>query len=109
MAWHGNTYFNAALWKEERFQFLLRNAYEMPEGCEPTCLMLNYWTVCGKERFGYCEKFDLIQSRPDYKYHGGNVFQVPDREVISAHDNIGTSALAAFLRDMFPKKCRFER
>lgn len=104
MAWHGNTYFNAALWKDERFQFILRNAYEMPEGCEPTCLMLNYWFMCGDKAL----PGEFIE-RPDYKFSGGNVFQVPDREVISAHDNIGTSALAVFLRDMFPKKCRFER
>ena len=117
MAWHGNTYFNAALWKEERFQFLLRNAYEMPEGGEPTCMMLNYaWQNGGYvgefngvgEQYIYKRRREVI-IRPDYKYAGGNVFQVPDREVISAHDNIGTSALAVFLRDMFPKKCRFER
>ena len=117
MAWHGNTYFNAALWKEERFQFLLRNAYEMPEGCEPTCMILNYWMrrfdylldICLEEPDGIIAMDHRVIARKDYKFPGGNVFQVPVREVISAHDNIGTSALAVFLRDMFPKKCRFER
>lgn len=105
LAWHGNTHFKRSLFESERFRLIREFSYLMPDGCEPTCLMCNYWL-----------KQDVnleLTERPDCKFDRGTSVEefemrIKDREVVSCTDGIERSVLAEYLQRTFPKKCRFE-
>ena len=108
LAWHGNTHFNARVWRSNEFQLMLSYALTMPEGCEPTCLMLNY--MLGN---GMLEMEQFVQ-REDCKF-GANVTDVDiqaalaSREVVSATDNIERSAFGRWLQNNYKHKSKFEQ
>ncbi len=103
-AWHGNTHFTTRLWNDEVFKRMRRLSYIMPEGCEPTCLMLNYWITRDDVQ---------MKVRSDIKlgmYETRATFQtkVEGREVFSSVDNIQCSYMAEYLQTNFPDKCKYE-
>lgn len=106
-AWHGNTWFNTRLWQQQRMTFLRRMAQTMPEGCEPTCLMLNYWATVEPE------SMPQQVVRPDGKVTSAHTIDDIDRlaaekEVLSSTDAVGAT-LRTWLQRRFPKKCKYEK
>lgn len=104
-SWHGNTWFDKGLFTEERFAMIRRFSYLMPEGVEPSCLMLNYWL----HRYG----LDL-EERADLKLTGSEteaelLQKIKGRECVSAADNIEHTVLATYLQREFPQPCKYER
>ena len=102
--WHGNTWFNSILWKDKKFQELIKESFDCQYGFEPTALMLNYWMSVAKftpelkkdcKLDGFCskEKFNRI---------------IASREVFSCYSNIRNSYIASWLKAKFPSKCKYE-
>lgn len=104
-AWHGNTHFNTRLFKSKFFQRLLRAAYKEPEGCEPTCLMLNYWLSV--EPFEMTKREDL-KIQP-YETYSTILNKTTDREVCSTADKASNGGFKEFLEQLFPVKCKYEK
>ena len=104
LAWHGNTHFCRRLWESERFALMRRFALTMPDGCEPTCLMLNYrLAVEGVE----------LTAREDCKFNSATsadelTRRMQGREVVSSTDGIEHSVLAQYLQREFKHKSRYE-
>ena len=108
LAWHGNTHLNAKVWCSDEFQRILRWALTMPEGCEPTCLMLNY--MLGKGMLS----MEQFTARADSKFNGDCTdAQVADaldsREVVSSTDNIERSALGRYLQKNYRQPSKYEQ
>lgn len=105
-AWHGNTHFKRSLWESKRMQMLRLLAKQLPECCDPTCLMLNYWK---------CTEPDTMPeqiAREDKKVSTAHDIDslkkiAESREVISSTDAVG-DALKMFLTKEFPKPCKYE-
>lgn len=106
-AWHGNTHFCKHLFMQRRFELIRKIAEIQPDGCEPSCLMLNYWSqvepgtmpqvVERKDnKVGRACSFDDIAEKAQAK------------EVISSTDAMG-EMLKEWLRAEFPNKCKYER
>lgn len=106
-AWHGNTWFDSRLFMQQRMELLRRLAQTMPEACEPSCLMLNYWAAVepatmprvvkrADGKVGAADTMDDVRKRAQAK------------EVISSTDVAG-AALRTWLQQEFPKPCIYER
>lgn len=104
-AWHGNTHFRRdILTIDSRFREICKKANTMPEGCEPTCLMLNYLLSV--------EPFEWV-NRPDIKLkHDCTIEDVENlaksRECCSSVPAIGGSGLHDYLYREFPNKSKYE-
>lgn len=76
----------------------------MPEGCDPTCLMLNYQLQV--EPFEYVlredKKIKGFDSKETFKE------ATKDRECISSAPNIRNSYMGNWLKTHFPDKCKYE-
>lgn len=106
-AWHGNTWFNTRLWKQQRMKLLRVLAKTMPECCDPHCLMLNYWRAVEPKTM------PKNVSREDSKISWANGMgtiedAVKAKEVISSTDVV-SGDLRTWLQKQFPKKCKYER
>ena len=106
-AWHGNTWYNTRLFKQQRFELVRRLAQTMDEACEPACLMLNYWDATEP---GTMPK---IVKRNDGKVTPVDTIDeiacaAKAKECISSTDAVG-SALRTWLEREFPKRCKYER
>lgn len=106
-AWHGNTWFNARLFEQQRMVLLRRLAQTMPEACDPTCLMLNYWAAVEPDTMP-----ELV-ARADGKVSPADTIESVARkakakEVISSTDAAG-EALRLWLQREFPTPCIYER
>ena len=106
-AWHGNTWFNTRLWKQTRAELLRRLAATMPEACDPTCLMLNYWQAV--------EPATMPQAveRKDGKIGTAHTLEEIDqaakaKEVLSTTDVVA-GAMREWLQREFPNPCKYER
>lgn len=107
LAWHGNTWFNRNAFLERRFELIRQFAQTMPDGCEPTCLMLNYMIGTGRlkiEDFTYREDCKLGASATTE----GVVFTAQQREVISANDNIERTEFGKWLIRNYNKPSIYE-
>ena len=103
-AWHGNTHFNTKLWNDPIMKELRKKSYTMPEGCEPTCLMLNYQMSV--------DPFEPV-IRKDKKIRSIDKLamfnqKIQDRECCSSSPNIQKSYLATFLENNLPEKSKYE-
>ena len=108
LAWHGNTWFNAEVWRERRFELICQFAQTMPEGCEPTCLMLNYMIGTGRL------SIDDFTYRADCKLgaeatQDGVAFLATEREVLSASDNIERTEFGKWLVRNYRQPCKYEQ
>lgn len=103
-AWHGNTHFNTRLWNEPDFVRLRRLSYLMPEGCEPTCLMNNYWLA--HEPFEPIVRQDLKLT--SHETHATFMTKTEGREVCSSVNNISEAYLAEYLKNTFPDRSKYE-
>ena len=103
-SWHGNTHFNKTLFTEPQFEAIRKISYNMPLGCEPTILMLNYWLS---------RKPFEITDRKDVKF-GKEVGKecilagIQDRECISCASDVTKSYIRTYLEEMFPDKSKYE-
>lgn len=107
LAWHGNTYFNRDAFTERRFELIRQFAQTMPEGCEPTCLMLNYMIGTGRL------KIEDFTERADVKLGAaatldGIEFLKTEREVLSSTDNIEHSEFGKWLQRHYNKLSKYE-
>ena len=105
-AWHGNTYFNRTLFESRRFELIRRLAQTMPEACEPSCLMLNYWRVVSPDTMPEHEKIK------DGKVNTANTIEEIEqmaecKHVLSTTDAVGP-AMKLWLQQKFPKKSKYE-
>jgi hypothetical protein len=86
---------------------LRRLAQTMPEACDPSCLMLNYWAAVepatmprivkrADSKVGAADTMDDVRKRAQAK------------EVISSTDVAG-AALRTWLQQEFPNTCIYER
>ena len=103
-SWHGNTHMNRTLILSDEFQALAREANTIPDGCEPTCMVLN---VLAKQR-----KIERTL-REDYKPRNDTPLAalkeaLANRECVSMNNEIGGSALHDLLMAEFPTKCVYE-
>lgn len=105
-AWHGNTWFNSRLWHQRRFGFLLTLAEQVRESCDPHCLMLNYWLAVEPSTLP-----EMVE-RTDFKVQAATVEEISrlaeQSEVLTTPDCVNT-AMRAWLKERFPKKCKYER
>ena len=106
-AWHGNTWFNARLFNEQRFMLLRRLAQTMEEACDPSTLMLNYWLATEPDTMP-----EMI-ARTDGKVTPADTLEdvarkAAAKEVISSTDAAG-AALREWLMREFPNPCKYER
>ena len=106
-AWHGNTWFSRSLFEQQRMILLRRLAKTMPEACDPSCLMLNYWQSVSPDTM------PQVVERSDFKVTTANTLQEIDilakrSEVLSTTDAVGPQMRAWLLR-RFPKPCKYER
>ena len=106
-AWHGNTWFDTRLFMQQRMELLRRLAQTMPEACEPSCLMLNYWQAISPDTM------PRVVQRNDGKVGTADTIEDVQRaakakEVISGTDVAG-AALRTWLQREFPKPCIYER
>ena len=102
--WHGNTHLNRTLILSHKFYEIAQEANTMPEGCEPTCLVLNML---------YKQHKFKITDREDKKLHSDvpeeQIYKIlKDRECLSATNEIGGSHLHDILAREFPHKCLYE-
>lgn len=103
--WHGNTHLSRSLILSPEFQTLAKEANTMPEGCEPTCLVLN---ILRKHR-----KFKSVE-REDGKLYNAQAGEqtideiLADRECLSATNEIGGTPFHDYLAAAFPTKCKYE-
>lgn len=104
-SWHGNTWFNADMMREDAFRMMMYDGSKMAEGVEPTCVMLNY--MLAMMPFEYIEREDIKLDRGCTEAEIAEV--VCSRECVSSVQQIWDSKLADFLRAEFPKRCRYER
>lgn len=105
--WHGNTHFNARLWKQKRMVLLRRLAVTLPEACEPTCLMLNYWQAVEPKTM------PKIVERDDWKISVSDTTKsvadkIRRKECVTSTNVVG-EALKEFLIREFPNPCKYER
>lgn len=105
-AWHGNTHFCKSLFLSRRFHFILALAYLMPECCDPTTLMLNYWRAT-----------DPMSMPPMVKITDGKISTqtIEDIDIVadikhclSTTDMVG-APMREWLQKRFPMKCKYER
>lgn len=104
-SWHGNTHMYKHRILDAEFLKMCKQANTMPEGCEPTCLILN-------------AEYNLLScndiSRLDFKLGAGATMYDIERamertECLSSTNAIGGSPLHDFLYKEFPNKCKYER
>ena len=105
-AWHGNTWYDRALFESRRFELIRRLAQTMPEACEPACLMLNYWRAVSPETMPEHEQIN------DGKINTGHTLAQIDaaahnKHVLSTTDAVGPS-MREWLQREFPSKCKYE-
>lgn len=106
-AWHGNTWFNTRLWQQQRMVLLRRLAQTMPEACDPTCLMLNYWSAVEPDSMPE----QIV--RKDGKVTSADTADKIDKaakakEVLTTTDAVGT-AMRLWLQQHFNTPCKYER
>ena len=103
-SWHGNTHFNTKFWNDPIMKELVQKSYTMSEGCEPTCLMLNY--QMSVEPFEFVVRADKkIKSNDNIKLFKA---KIADREVFSTASII-TPYLPQVLKEFFPNKSKYEK
>lgn len=106
-AWHGNTHFNKRLFMQRRFELLRKLTYLMPECCEPSCLMLNYWRAVEPDTM---PEHEIIR---DGKIGQADTFENIDAAKAAKHVLTTTDAVGLAMRDWlfreFPKKAKYER
>ena len=106
-AWHGNTHFNKRLFTQQRMVLLRRLAQTMPEGCDPSCLMLNYWH--GVEPSSMPEHI-VIKDGKIIPEEGVAAIdrKAKEKHVLTSTDFVGTG-FRTWLQREFPKPCKYER
>ena len=103
-SWHGNTHFNKTMFLSPQFEAMRALSYDMPRGCEPTCLMLNY--MLAHRPFEIVDREDNKLPALATKEMFAKGF---DRECISCASNIDGSYLQTFLALNFPNKSKYEK
>lgn len=104
LAWHGNTHFNANLWKTDKFQNMIQRSYTKPEGCDPTCLILNY--KLSIDPFEFIERKD--QKAKKFISREEFFSKIEDRECFSCAPNVNGSYVPIYLQETFSDKCKYE-
>lgn len=106
-AWHGNTHFNTRLWKQQRMVFLRRLAQTMPDGCDPHCLMLNYWEAV--EQITMPDRIVRTDGKIIVEDAGVTIERkiAEGKEVLSTTDIVG-AGFRTWLQKEFPKYCKYE-
>lgn len=105
LAWHGNTHFNSILWKTEKFQEIVNTSYTKDQGCDPTCLILNYKLSVAP--FEFVERKDV---KAGHKISREDFFKkINDRECFSCDSNVYASYVPAYLKTHFTEKCKYEK
>lgn len=105
-AWHGNTHFNTRLWKQQRMIFLRRLAQTMPDGCEPSCLMLNYWQEVEPETMPTHVVINDGKIIPECGVEE-IAKRAQEKHVLTSTDAVG-AGLRTWLQREFPKYCKYE-
>lgn len=103
-AWHGNTHFDADVMRSAEFRRLVNQAAQMPEGCEPTCLMLNY--LLSVKPFDITEREDKKLGRDITAQNWSE--RVGERECVSSVPEVWNTYLAEYLQENFKKRSRYE-
>lgn len=103
-SWHGNTHFNKTMFMEPQFEAIRKITYNMPQGCEPTILMLNYWLS---------RKPFLITERIDSKFAKDATREtimerIKQRECISCASDVSISYIRQYLAQTFQNKSKYE-
>lgn len=105
-AWHGNTHYDKNLFKSRRFELIRKLAQQMPEACEPACLMLNYW-----------RQADPMTMPPmvaisDSKISTQTVEEIEIaagiKHCLTTTDAVG-APMKEWLQKRFPMRCKYER
>lgn len=105
-AWHGNTHFNKSLFNDQRMVLLRRLAQTMPEACDPSCLMLNYWLAVSPDTM---PDHIAIQDGKIIPEDGVEAIakRAKEKHVLTSTDAVGTG-LRNWLQREFPKPCKYE-
>lgn len=105
-AWHGNTWFDRGLFLSRRFELIRRLAQTMPEACEPSCLMLNYWRAVEPDTM---PAHEFIKDGKISSTHTpeGICAAAESKHVLSTTDVVGEN-MRKFLELEFPTKCKYE-
>ena len=105
-AWHGNTWYDRALFESRRFELIRRLAQTMPEACEPSCLMLNYWRAVSSETMPEHEK--IKDGKVSQAATAEEINEMAKaKHVLSTTDVVG-STMRGWLAHEFPDKCKYE-
>ena len=102
---HRNTWFNIKLWKEPLFEQIKSKSLKVPEGLEPTAIMINYWLSVEPftpQRCVDC-KVELFKNRKEL------LNEIGDSECFSIYDNAIACGVDKYLRELFPDKCKYEK
>lgn len=105
-AWHGNTWYDTELFKQQRMVLLRRLAQTMDEACEPACLMLNYWLATDPD------SMPRMIVRKDGKISAQTLAEIDKaaraKEVLSTTDAVAAD-MRTWLQRTFDKPCIYER
>lgn len=104
-SWHGNTHFNRTLFCEPQFEAIRHLSFSMAEGCEPTCLMLNY--QYGRRPFEWIDRHDRKFGDETTQADFANGMDA-GRECFSSSSKVMRTYLATYLTQTFPHKCQYE-
>lgn len=102
---HRNTWFSTKLWNDPKFIKIRNKSLKVPEGLEPTAIMINYWL--NKEPFTPTKcvdcKIKLFAGRKQL------LEQIGDSECFSIYDSAIACGVDRYLAEMFPDKCKYEK
>lgn len=100
--WHGNTHFFKKDFME--MKNLIQASYLMSEGCEPTCLMLNYkmW----KDGINYVRREDIKIGK--FASVEDLLKRIGDHECFSISDEALECGLEYWLREILPERSKYE-
>lgn len=105
-AWHGNTHFDKRIFTQPRMVLLRRLAQTMPEACEPSCLMLNYWRAVSPDTMPVHER--ITDGKISTQTQECIDMLAQQKHVLSTTDAVG-GQMQAWLQKTFPNKCQYER
>lgn len=103
-SWHGNTHFNKTYFNDPHFVAIRDLSYYMPEGCEPTCMMLNF--QYSRAPFEITDRHDrkFAENATEAEFNES----IAQRECISCASNVSKSFIVPFLQREFPKRSQYE-
>lgn len=105
-AWHGNTHFCRSLFEQRRMELVRTLAKQLPDCCEPSCLMLNYWEAVSPDTMPKRIKRD--DAKLGEAKTAEDIQRIANsREVISSTDAVG-NALRYWLEHEYTQPCKYE-